>query len=184
MCKGTLTRNPLYPQYYLKRGFTEKEAIEQSIKVQNESGFFLKNGGFVKVGWASKASLKVFIPLYKWMRKSGFIIKSDVKLGVRGSMEYSIETEEAYYLYDFSILNLKIIIEYNGPYHVKMINDVLQYNHHPHKIKESEAYNLYFRELEKIQAAENLSFKVLVIWYDISPQENLEICKRFILENI
>ena len=63
----------------------------------------------------SKASLKLFIPLYKRIRKLG-IAKEDIYWGISGSKEFATRFEGKNYFYDFTIKSLKIIIEFNGCY--------------------------------------------------------------------
>ena len=55
-----------------------------------------------KVGKASKQSLVIFIPFYKYLRKSG-IARSDIYFGVNGSSEYLIKSLNNFYLFDFTI---------------------------------------------------------------------------------
>lgn len=64
---------------------------------------------------ASKESLKYFIPLYKFLRKNG-IERNDIFLGVNGSYEYRLHNlvKNITFSYDFTLPNLKIIIEYHG----------------------------------------------------------------------
>jgi hypothetical protein len=64
---------------------------------------------------ASKESLKIFIPLYKYLRKNG-IFRDDIYLGVKGSNEFKLHDliKNRTYSYDFTITYLKTIIEYHG----------------------------------------------------------------------
>lgn len=62
---------------------------------------------------ASKTSLKIFIPIYKFLRNNN-ISRSDIYLGVNGSKEYFIRNGVNFYSYDFVVKSKKIIIEFHG----------------------------------------------------------------------
>ena len=59
----------------------------------------------VRLGTASKESLKLFIPLYKFCRKNG-IERKDIFLGVNGSKEFYLN-DNGFKLYDFTIRSKK-----------------------------------------------------------------------------
>lgn len=73
--------------------------------------------GFVPFGKASKESLRIFLQLYKFLRKNG-ISREDIYFGIGGSKEYFLYDTETHTMrfYDFVILSKKIIIEYDGIY--------------------------------------------------------------------
>lgn len=62
---------------------------------------------------ASKESILFLKIIYKHLRKNGFKI-DDIKWGVGYSTEWFINTKNNFYFYDFTILPLRIIIEYHG----------------------------------------------------------------------
>ena len=90
------------------------------------------------------------------------------------------------FLYDFTLYNNKIIIEYNG--NIWHANENL--SEYEKKIWETTKYKItkiyetantnikYFNN--KIKIAENLGFKVLVIWDTDSIENNLNKCINFI----
>lgn len=111
-CIKSRSYNPLCHEYYFAKGFTlieAKQAVHEEQCRRNST----------TIGHASKESLKIFIPIYKLLRKGGFK-RCDIMLGVSGSREFRIKTKENLFLYDFYIKPLKLIIEYNGlHWHIK-----------------------------------------------------------------
>jgi 5-methylcytosine-specific restriction endonuclease McrA len=75
----------------------------------------LKQKRCIPLGRASKESLRYFIPLYKYLRNNG-IDKSDIYWGISGSNEYWLRdvNNNLFFMYDFTILSHKLIIEYDG----------------------------------------------------------------------
>lgn len=69
----------------------------------------------VPMGRASKESLRYFIPFYKKLRAIG-ITRHDIRIGVSGSSEYWLCDADSFYMYDFTIISKKIIVEYDGSY--------------------------------------------------------------------
>lgn len=100
-------------------GWTEDRLIALSRKRRTS----------VKFGRASKESLKVFLPLYKWLRRRGYA-RDDILFGVSGSYEFSLLQDSRIYYYDFLIKPLNLIIEFNGVlFHARKDTDNLLYNH-------------------------------------------------------
>ena len=69
-----------------------------------------------KIGKASKESLKLFIPLYKILRKNYRYNIYDILFGIKGLKEFFLydKKTKTRKLYDFTILSEKIIFEFNG----------------------------------------------------------------------
>ena len=63
----------------------------------------------VKFGCASKESLGLFQPLYDKYKD-----KFKIYLGITDNVEYFLRNEETIFFYDFTIPQLKLIVEYNG----------------------------------------------------------------------
>lgn len=124
-----------------------------------------------RYGQASKESLKLFVPLYKWLRRRGFK-RSDMLFGIKGSREFSIFTEKKIFYYDFVITPLNIAIEFNGiGFHARNEFDIL--------IRESAA-EMIKKDLLKKQAIENYGFDLLVVWSD--EPDSFNTCKQFIID--
>lgn len=127
----------------------------------------------VHSGNASKISLKVFIPLYKWLRRQGFE-REDICFGISGSKEfraYSHEHSRAF-LYDFTILSKKLVIEFNGcAFHARDLNSKLAFTTAEESLLNDQIKNQFIKDL---------GYQLLVIWDDIDLDEQLEFCKRFI----
>lgn len=119
---------------------------------------------------ASKESLKVFIPLYKFLRKRSYI-REDIKLGCSGSKEFKIVHNSILYSYDFTIESLKLIIEYNGVvFHARRNGDVLV---------RGNAKDIIEKDLRKRTAAELNGYSVLTIWSD--EEKKMDKCKEIII---
>lgn len=93
----------------------------------------------------------------------------DVYLGVGDKKEYFICTDNGVFFYDFTIKSKKIIIEYDD-WRNPFTNESASENIEKYKIKKDAAY-------EK-------DFVLLEIWSDEDPLINLELCKKFIKNNI
>lgn len=129
-------------------------------------------------GKASKSSLIIFEPLVEWCIENN-INKDDIYIGIEGNKEYFIRNECSVFFYDFTIKSKKIIIEYNGvAFHAKSES---QEWFNPFTKETAKEY-MKKRKIKTNTAYEN-GFKLLEIWSDEEPIINLEICKKFILEN-
>lgn len=131
-------------EYWIKRGYDENEArkkvsehqvgngiqwyinrygkhegkiryqqrMSRWIKSYNEA---LKNDPtinkrkMVRLSKASKQSLNVFLPIYEKYKSC-----LTIYLGIEDNSEYFLRHEESLFFYDFTIPELKIIIEFNG----------------------------------------------------------------------
>lgn len=185
-CVDYATTNPLSMKYWLARGYdtVESEKIRQpfvnksprtidqyinrygpelGLKKFNEkiskrlSTMTERYGTTVVSSCVSKESLYVFLPLYRQLRKEGFMCK-DIFWGIKGSREFVIRTVDGVnYFYDFTIKSKKIIVEYNNTFW------------HPHPDYQ---YNNPFvsldeavvKECAKREAAEQRGFKMIYIW--------------------
>jgi len=141
---GRMSINNLRDRY----GWTEDRLVELMRKRRSS----------VKFGRASKESLKVFIPLYKWLRKRGYA-RDDILFGISGSYEFSLLKDSCIYYYDFLIKPLNLIIEFNGIlFHARKDTDILLYNHSAEDIIKKD-------EIKRSVAIEN-GFEILTLWSD------------------
>lgn len=174
-------------EYYLNK---YGENWEEIIKTKN------------KIGRASKESLKLFIPLYKILRKKYKYNIYDILFGIKGLKEFLIYDKETKTrkLYDFTILSDKIIFEFNGD--GKYIKEPKNNNHllksvHPNYIKLTEDELLLWKhiknknitakekiqeDLDKIRTAKEHGFNILEIWQSDGLEFNLNKCLEFINE--
>lgn len=93
------------PDFYMEKGYTKSESLN-IIKYQNKKRV-------VKFGKSSKESLSVIIPIYNFCIDLG-INDDDIYFGYEGKREFFISDIDNFFMYDFTIKELKIIIEYNG----------------------------------------------------------------------
>ena len=107
---------------------------------------------------ASKASLKLFIPLYKRLRRLG-ISRDDINWGVKGSREFATHINGKNYFYDFVVRSLKIAIEFNGCFwHAR---DDLPWNRNDITKEDS-----LKSDRDKKKAIEKRDFKFITVWED------------------
>lgn len=127
----------------------------------------------VPFGRASKESLKLFLPLYKWLRRNG-VQRTDILFGVNGSKEFQLVTNDYLFSYDFTIKNLKIIIEFHGiKFHARDKDDILV---------RGKSEDIILRDEMKKNAAIENGFDVLIMWSDET--DLLNSCKYFILKKL
>ena len=135
------------------------------------------------IGKASKESLLVFNPLIDWLKNH--IDINEIYYGDKNSREFFIIKNSKTYLFDFTIKSLKLIIEFNGiKFHVNenWSDETKKLWSHPFKkMKYLEAIK---NDQFKKNLAEENGFKILTIWSDIPVEENVEICKQFIKNEI
>ena len=147
--------------------------MEVHYKLVKERGYDPRLHVF---GKASKQSLLVFEELIEWCLDNG-ISYDEIYLGIEGKNEYFLkDSDNNFYMYDFTIKNKKIIIEFHGvDFHAKEINEDWM---HPFT-KETSEQNILKRNI-KNNLAKSKGFKLLEIWSDETPNNNLEKCKKFI----
>lgn len=134
------------------------------------------------IGCASKESLLVFNKLIDWCLLQG-ISDQDIYLGIEGSKEYFIKSGKSIFFYDFTIRTKKLIIEFHGTaFHVNLEDPMYEKWRHPFT-GEDWKQNIKNRKIKNNKATKR-GFKLLEIWSNKNPEENLEICKKFITENI
>lgn len=122
--------SPRTVKYWLNKGYSNEEAVVKISEFQTRNlnsmvaKYGLEEGTLKYKQWntdkntkirVSKASIKLFKQLYKKLRKLG-IKREEIKWGISGSKEFNLWSEENNrgYFYDFTILPISIIIEYNG----------------------------------------------------------------------
>jgi hypothetical protein len=150
--------------FHKSQGLTYKDAVAKHGLLAANSIFNSRGASAAK---ASTESLRVLIPFYKYVRRSG-IAKSDIYWGINGSVEYFIRENEKFVTFDFTIRSIRVIIEYNGTvWHAKNPNDTLK---HPYGKTASEVYAY---DKQKYEMAERQGFTIITVWSDIPHKENL-----------
>lgn len=194
--------NPLCIEYYIKRGNNEKEAIQllkshiEKTRTSFDS-FMLRCGDedaakekhikfienrrltwFEKYGRntpmmprTSKESLMFFIPLYKGIRRLG-LQKENVYWGIKGSREFFIKDNEDTFAYDFTISDIKYIIEYNGSFwHSNPLGDYRGF------LPEDD---VIAKDVKKKNAALKKGFRYKTVW----DTDDFSLVRRQILKEI
>lgn len=179
------SQHPTHIEYYINQGLSKDDAVlareeflDNTSAMRNlhklspeEYEIFLRRyektkktknerygGSFVRT-FASKASLKFFIPLYKKIRRLG-VARNDVMWGIRGSKEFYTNYDSKNYGFDFTIRSKRIIIEFHGTFwHPKPGDDNWK---NPYTTLE--AANK--KEIIKKNIAESLGFTYIIVWSD------------------
>lgn len=130
-------------------------------------------------GKASKESLKLFIPIYKHLRRNCGLARNDILWGIDGSSEFFISDDGKFFLYDFTIPKLNLIIEYHGiAWHGTSENDN-RINPYGVPLKET-----FIKDQHKKRIAEQNGFDVIVVWSTDNPIETENMIKDVINEKI
>lgn len=164
--------NVLCKEYYISRNILNYESIIKEIQCVRNTN---------TIGYASKSSLKVLIPIYKYLRKYYNIHRDDIFLGVRGSKEFRIKTKTNLFLYDFTIKSKKIIIEFNGLYY-HILPDSSNLNMHSYKSIDTIEKLIERDELKRVIASQN-GYEIIDVWDNKSSSENIKFIKNT-LDNI
>ena len=120
---------------------------------------------------ASLASLEVFLPLYDILCFRGYD-ENDIHFGYEDKREYFLIADGKFYSYDFTIKSLNLIIEFNGiKFHPKS-PDANWVNPLTPSVLAEEKFEY---DRKKCLVAEKNGFKVITVWDDVTPTENLKI---------
>ena len=203
-------------EYWLRQGYTEKEANEKVSQIQVTNGlqWYVSKYGETKgkilysrrlEQWllsykkaieddptinerkmvsfcnASAESLKVLLPLYNKHKDDVAIY-----LGIEGSNEYFLRNEKTIFFYDFTIPELKIIVEYNG----SKFHPNVQY------LTESELKNwkslfsnepaelVQIKDATKRKIAEHNGYTVITVWDTNNVDESINMIDNLIKEKL
>lgn len=163
-------------EWAMKSANGDIEKAKNIYELRNKSS---KKGRYYHRPFVSKESLRVLKPLYKKLRKETSLGRNDIFWGILGSREYKIINEDhtSVYSYDFTILPLKIIIEYNNVmFHPRQ--ETCNWSH-PYDIQLTREEAILKDNVKKETAIKN-GFTVLEIWND----ENTECKLREIFEYV
>lgn len=126
-----------------------------------------------KGAYVSQESLKLFKPFYEQLKN-----KFTCYLGLgKGENEFTLFTEDNHiFAYDFTILELKVIFEYNGEHvHPNPEWSEERWNNWRHCFTGETADTVIKNYHKKIQLAEKAGFKVVQLWSSKSFEENSKI---------
>lgn len=137
-------------------------------------------------GWtqASKQSLEIFEPLTDFLLKQNIDFE-DIFYGVENSFEFKIEDNNRLYSYDYTILPLKLIFEFNGS-HVHPSKEKLgdKWSTWRNAWTNQTADERHKEDMKKISIAEKEGFTVIEIWDYEDRNESLNKCLKMIEERI
>lgn len=118
----------------------------------------------VPMGRASRESLSVFVPLHKMLIEHMICSDSDVYYGYEKRNEWFLADSENFFLYDFCVPKLKLIIEYQGkvwhPDH-RLDDKKLSLWKNPHGVT---ALSVKTNDDKKRAFAERHGYRVVYLW--------------------
>lgn len=180
---GETTGKKLFKEYCTKIGNTKENFVRahgETEGINRWEKYKQSNAGYI----SSKESLLIFEPLTQFALSNN-VNFYDIFYGVDNSFEYKIEDNEKLHSYDYTILPLKLIFEYNG-HHVHPSAEKLgeKWNEWKSPWTKETADEVRLKDLRKIEAAQNAGFTVVVIWDFEDKLEVIERCKTIIKERI
>lgn len=134
------------------------------------------------VGNASNESLLLFLPIYEKYKE---IFK--INLGIKNNNEYCIwdKNLKRTFWFDFTIQDLKLIIEYNGEtFHPNPKWDNDKWNSWINPFTRENADSKYKFDTYKINLAKEKGFKVLEVWSSDTMEYNIQKIEEFISSSI
>lgn len=129
----------------------------------------------VPLGRASKQSLAIFEPLARKLIDSGVVSDSDIYYGYHDKKEWFLGDESRFYLFDFCIPKLKLIIEYQGSvWHpdYRLSSDELESWRSCRGVTASEIKQ---HDDEKRAFAEINGYNVTYLWGLNTPEQNMNV---------
>jgi len=125
---------------------------------------------------ASKQSLIVFNELIKYLQNYNL----SIFVGIDNNHEFSLYNKnyKKLYFYDFTILELNLIIEYNGC-HIHPNKNILneqEWNNWQHCYTNESADYHYELDKQKNKFAKDNGFNVITIWSSDTPEYNINKC--------
>lgn len=199
------SKNPTKIEYYLKKGFSMKESMsklserqttfskdiciekygeEDGLKIWKDrqskwQDTLLKNGN-IKGGY-SKISQKLFNDILNTYKKKN--IKNLFFWTKNNEIVFKYDT--GFFMYDFTDIEKKKIIEYNGDqYHANPAIYEADSKSHPYfKHNGLTAADIWQKDKKKIDLAKSKGYDVLVIWdsdYNKDPNKEFQKCLDFL----
>lgn len=129
----------------------------------------------VPLGKASRESLAIFLPITKLLLDKRICQYSDIFFGFEDRKEWFLADSFDFFLYDFCIPKLKLILEYQEkiwhPDYRLNENEILKWEN-PHGVK---AVDCLKNDKKKREFAEKRGFEVVYLWGQNTPKENMKI---------
>lgn len=182
-------------EYWLRQGYSESESEDKVKEYQIKNGldWYLNKYGesgkdryysrldqwlktlqktlendptinerkMVKLSRASKLSLKLFLPLYDEYNE-----KYKIYLGMNDNSEYFLRGNNSIFFYDFTIPELKIIVEFNGSaFHPnRNLMNEQQWNEWKCLFSDAPADSVNLFDEAKQKLAETYGYTVIKVW--------------------
>lgn len=190
--------SPRCKEHWLAKGYSEEESVhlirqhqlrnlEFFVKKYGEEEGSIRHSSFIerahRGGIASRESLKVLIPLYKFARRTLNIVRDDIFIGLTGAREKRLvldrdsnSTKYSYFAYDFTIESMKVIVEFHGE----------RWHPNPNKLSKDEwdkwiqvytkesADIIYNRDRLKRTLAESKGYTYIEVWSSENKQDAIK----------
>lgn len=157
------------------RWFARQEKWQHSLSLRtDDEKLESKKRQIVPLGRASRESLAIFEPL-KDLLISKCLLDSDIYYGFEDRKEWFLADKDNFYLYDFCIPKLKLIIEYQGfvwhPDHRLSSDEIKLWK----SARGVSGINTQISDGKKRKFAEDKGFRVVYLWGKDDPSENMKI---------
>lgn len=188
-----------FRKYCFDRGLTKKEMIrkygeERAAELCKNKGHTLENyqrwygeeegkikylDRISKTQYFSKQGQRFFINLYKFCRKLG-LERSEIYFSIDGSKEWFLYSERIYF-YDFTILSLGLIIEFNGEHIHPNINWSSEKKEAWSHAYTKEKFNeVLAKDTKKTNIAIEAGFEIITAWSQEPVEKTLTRVKEII----
>lgn len=181
-------------EYLLRK--TKEYVISNNLELNTETFnqyYYRFKRNLLKIrGFASRESLRYFIPLYKFCRRNG-IQRDDIMIGLSGSKEFTIIRDIPRkgkrghrfrtFRFDFTILSKKLIFEYN---HIDFHPDPdimgVEFDDFTVPLSNMPAKEKYEYDKLKMRTAREHGYDLHIIWSHENFKKQMKMAKELILK--
>lgn len=153
----------------------------ESYKKALENDPTINERKMVKFCNASKKSLTVFLPVYN---KYKDIV--NIYLGIEGNNEYFLRDGNSILFYDFTIPEIKLMVEYNGSKFHPNIDMLTESDIRSWKslFSGEDASTIIAKDIVKKKIAEHHGYKLITIWDTDDVEKSIQLIEKNIEERL
>jgi len=159
------------------------EKLIKEVGIENAENEFIKRyikNSYIKVGRSSKHAMRLFLPIYKMLRKSG-MTKKDFFIGTHKRNEMFIRDGNDIFFYDFVIKPLNLIFEFKGTHvHPSPNMSIEERNQWRHAYSKCSADEVDKKDNRKKIVAESRGYVLYYIYSNNTDEHNISEMERII----